>query len=356
MRRNCRFPGEVICIKKDKYGSMYVPKEEKVPKEGKKPEGESALDQIREDIERMKDESIKKNRDNLDALYNIDMRNMSPSMRRLFSKMGKAVASVETLATDVEAAVNIVAQYGDNLAAVQLKADQNSASINSIVEWQSEVDSSIQSTAQIQQTVRENEARISLLVNSAGDDLSESAAGIIAEAIAGEKSLVKIIADNVELTGYVQFTDLGEEGTASISGNRIYMNMPDDKTTSQSFLCFNYGGNKEMGYIRTKNDGADTDTESQYSLVIYTKNIQTESGTKEVGLKLDSAGSMSLESYGVGHGIYMYAMGYCTINAKQCARIRANKMYDNITIASAENDYVFASDGIYYNGRLLIST
>ena len=360
MRRNCRFHGEVICIKNGKYGSMYVPKEESAPKEGKKPSGDNALDRLREDIERIKDENIKRNRDNLDAMYNIDMRNMSSSMKRLFASWSdgikKANASVETIANSQEAVVKLVAQYDENIAAIQATANANSASITSLTQWKSEVNSSIQSTAQIQQTVKENAARISLLVNSNGDDLSESAAGIIAEAIAGEKSLVKIIADNVELTGYVKFTDLGDEGTASISGNRIYMNMPDDKTTSQSFLCFNYGGNKAMGYIRTKNDGADTDTESQYALVIYTRNIQTESGTKDVGLKLDSSGSMSLESYGAGHGIYMYAMGYCTINAKQCARIRANKMYDNITIAFAENDYVFASDGIYYNGRLLIST
>lgn len=360
MRRNCIFHGEVITIKNGKYGSMYVPKEESAPKDGKKPSGDNALDRLQEDIERIKDENIKRNRDNLDALYNIDMRNMSTSMKRLFASWSdgikKANASVETIANSQEAVVNLVAQYGENISEIQATADDNSAKITMLTTWKSEVDSSIQSTAQIQQKVKENEARISLLVNSSGNGLSESAAGIIATAIAGEKSLVQIIADNVELTGYVKFTDLGDNGTASISGNRIYMNMPDNETTSQSFLCFNYGGNKEMGYIRTKNDGADSDTESQYALVIYTRNIQTENGTKEVGLKLDSAGSMSLESYGVGHGIYMYAMGYCTINARQCARIRANKTYSDITIQNANNDYVFASDGIYYNGQLLIST
>ena len=357
MRRNCRFHGEVITIKNGKYGSMYVPKEESAPKYGKKPSEDNAFDRLQEDIERIKDENIKRNRDNLDALYNIDMRNMSASMKRLFASWSdgikKANASVETIANSQEAVVKLVAQYDENIAEIQATANANSASINSIVKWQGETDKSI---ASIQQSASDNEARISLLVNSSGNGLSESAAGIIATAIAGEESLVQIIADNVELTGYVKFTDLGDNGTASISGNRIYMNMPDNETTSQSFLCFNYGGNKEMGYIRTKNDGADSDTESQYALVIYTRNIQTENGTKEVGLKLDSAGSMSLESYGIGHGIYMYAMGYCTINARQCARIRANKTYGDITIQHANNDYVFASDGIYYNGRLLIST
>lgn len=360
MRRNCRFHGEVITIKNGKYGSMYVPKEESAPKDGKKPSGDNALDRLQEDIERIKDENIKRNRDNLDALYNIDMRNMSASMKRLFASWSDGIknanASVETIANSQEAVVKLVAQYDKNISEIKATADANSASITSLTTWKSEVDSSIQSTAQIQQKVNENEARISLLVNTSGNGLSERAAGIIATAIAGEKSLVQIIADNVELTGYVKFTDLGDNGTASISGNRIYMNMPDNETTSQSFLCFNYGGNKEMGYIRTKNDGADSDTESQYALVIYTRNIQTENGTKEVGLKLDSAGSMSLESYGIGHGIYMYAMGYCTINARQCARIRANKTYSDITIQNANNDYVFASDGIYYNGKLLIPT
>ena len=42
---------------------MYVPKDSGKVKEAEKPKGENALDALRADIERMRDESIKRNRD-----------------------------------------------------------------------------------------------------------------------------------------------------------------------------------------------------------------------------------------------------------------------------------------------------
>lgn len=375
---NWRYPGEVICIKNGKYGSMYVPSAGKAPSEGKKPAGDNALDAIKEDIERIKDENIKKNRDTLDALYNIDMRNMSESMKRLFSKMGKAVASVETLATDVEAAVNIVAQYGENLAAVQLKANQNSASINSIVKWQSEVDSSIQSTAQIQQTVRENEARISLLVNASGDGLSSSAAGIIATAIAGQDSLLQLIADkveisadNIDLSGYVTFEDVSNEGSASISGNRISLQMmgtSDYETNdvdSTSMLNFEYwlpggslGDPSTPAKITFKAEGEDSDTYSRYALLLKTDRLTTRYGNVYYpAIKLQAAGRISMESD--SDMVYIAATGgACTIDAYSNTRIRATFAY-RLSVdmePAAGNDYVFATDGIYYGGKKILST
>lgn len=357
---------------------MYVPSDGKAPKEGKKPAGDNALDAIKEDIERIKDENIKKNRDTLDALYNIDMRNMSESMKRLFSKMGKAVASVETLATDVEAAVNIVAQYGENLAAVQLKADQNSASINSIVEWQSEVDSSIQSTAQIQQTVRENEARISLLVNASGNGLSSSAAGIIATAIAGQDSLLQLIADkveisadNIDLSGYVTFEDVSNEGSASISGNRISLQMmgtSDYETNdvdSTSMLNFEYwlpggslGDPSTPAKITFKAEGEDSDTYSRYALLLKTDRMTTRYGNVYYpAIKLQAAGRISMESD--SDMVYIAATGgACTIDAYSSTRIRATFAY-SLSVdmePAANNDYVFAKDGIYYGGKKILST
>lgn len=349
---------------------MYVPSAGKTPKEGKKPAGDNALDAIRKDLERLKDESIKKNRDNLDALYNIDMRNMSESMKRLFAKMGKAVASVETLATDVEAAVNIVAQYGENLAAVQLKADQNSASINNIVKWQSEVDSSIQSTAQIQQTVRENEARISLLVNASGDGLTSSGAGIIAQAIAGEDSLIQLIADKVEIQGTAEFVTRDEladnSGSTTISGNHISVllsgNNDSVDTVSNAGLSFTHAVRMyedEMGRIQTVISGTDSNVSTKYKLVMETKPIRDRNGNESIypAIKLNAAGRLSLESS--GEAVYVSSLGgYCLLDATSNTRIRANATYEsaNILDTAASNDYVFASDGIYYNGRKIVST
>ena len=354
-----------------------MPKEESDPKEGKKPSGDNAHDRLREDIERIKDENIKRNRDNLDAMYNIDMRNMSSSMKRLFASWSdgikKANASVETSASAYESAVKLIAEYktetSKSIANVEMKANANSASITSLAEWRSAVDSSIQSTAQIQQTVRENVAKISLLVNSSGDGLTESGAGIIAEAIAGQESLVKIIADNVELTGYVQFTDLDKDsGSTVISGNLITMIMDgteDDGRSdleSKSRLKFKYiNGTDEstFAHIFTSVDGEDSDVTSRYALYIQTNPFENSYGkTARPAIKINAYGNISLES---DHGsIYAASQyGYILSEAEFGTRIRAVLTYEDMVhdgIRASVYDYVFASDGIYYGSKRLIST
>ena len=58
-------------------------------------------------------------------------------------------------------------------------------------------------------------------------------------------------------------------------------------------------------------------------------------------------------------GIYAGVLGgYITLDATSNTRISANHTDEGSFAmdAPANNDYVFASDGIYYNGRLLIST
>jgi hypothetical protein len=355
---------------------MYVPSAGKAPKDGKRQAGDNALDDIKEDIERIKDENIKKNRDTLDALYNIDMRNMSESMKRLFSKMGKAVASVETLATDVEAAVNIVAQYGNNLAAVQLKAEQNSASINSIVKWQSEVDSSIQSTAQIQQTVRENEARISLLVNASGDGLSSSAAGIIATAIAGQDSLLQLIADkveisadNIDLSGYVTIKSLDTNGTTEVSGNRISVVMDgtsDNESgtlSSSSRIYFKYdnasGSRQIAGGVGLLASGEQSTDHSRYGMYFWTDPIEVGGRDTEYNpaIKFEPAGGFSVRCYREGP-IYLEGRDFTLLDADGGVRIRAPGTYASCMMYydDSSTDYVFATDGIYYGGKKILST
>lgn len=344
MRRNCRFPGEVICIKKDKYGSMYVPKEEKAPKEGKKPEGESALDQIRNDIERMKDESIKKNRDNLDALYNIDMRNMSPSMRRLFASWTDGIkdvsASVETIADSQKAVVEAVAKYDDSIAALQLKATENEASITQLVE----------------------------VIGEDGETITAS----IKAAVINDESFIELVADRVTIEGTAEFVTRDElsdrSGTTTISGNLLELTMigqsdtGDNELYGESKLHFNYwtvnGGEEKEQYIArifAYASGTDTNVSSRYSLRITTEAFVNKIGEAVYpAIKLQAAGNISMD----GNLVYIYGYDQTVIAAKYNARIRAGTYYSNGNswFPEASTDYVFASDGIYYNGRLLIST
>lgn len=346
MRRNCRFPGEVICIKKDKYGSMYVPKEEKAQKEGKKPEGESALDQIREDIERMKDESIKKNRDNLDALYNIDMRNMSPSMRRLFASWTDGIkdvsASVETIADSQKAVVEAVAKYDESIAVLQLKATENEASITQLVE----------------------------VIGEDGEKITAS----IKTAVVDDESFIEMVADRVTIEGTAEFVkkdDLGNSGSTVVSGNRIgllMMGTSDNETDtvdSVSMLNFEYwlpGGSmgepSTPAKITFKAQGSDSETYSRYALLLKTDTLTTKFGNEYYpAIKLSAAGRVSIESN--SDMVYIAAIGgACVIDANTNTRIRTTLNYEGSTAIDPASayDYVFATDGIYYGSKKLIST
>lgn len=394
MRRSCRFHGEVITIKNGKYGSMYVPKEELAPKEGKKPSGDNALDRLREDIERIKDENIKRNRDNLDALYNIDMRNISPSMKRLFASWSdgikKANASVETIANSQEAVVKLVAQYDKNIAAIQATANANSASISSIAQWQRETGKSI---ASIQQTASDNEASITQLVEVIGED-GETITASIKTAVINDESFIELVADRVTIEGTAEFVTRDEleddSGSTVISGNLISLVMDgseDDGSTTMtgtSELVFKYQngeGKDPMGWISTEVDGDESNTSARYALLIETYPfVPSYTSTRyKPALKLRATGRMSLESgeqiyldgdtfnanaaksmtLNADLGIYAGALGgYITLDATSNTRIRANNTYEGSYAMDtpAYNDYVFATDGIYYNGRRLIST
>ena len=369
MRRNCRFHGEVITIKNGKYGSMYVPKEESAPKEGKKPSGDNAFDRLREDIERIKDENIKRNRDNLDALYNIDMRNMSPSMKRLFASWSDGIknanASVETIANSQEAVVKLVAQYDENIAEIQATANANSASISSIAKWQGEAEESI---ASIQQSASKNEASITQLVEVIGED-GETITASIKTAVINDESFIELVADRVTIEGTTEFVTRDElsdnYGSTLISGNLIslIMDAEDDNGTSKVFgtsdLKFGYlynGYSEKFASLNLKADGSTTATTSRYALRIETYGFEGKHEYIYPAIKMYSVSNISIEC---DWAIYIGAMSeYCLLEAGKNTRIRASLNYEATKAVSSfdeEYDYVFATDGIYYRGVRIAS-
>lgn len=101
---------------KRKYLEAYIP--EVKPKETPKRSGmksDGRLDEIEEAIRAFNDLLTKQNRDNLDAMYNIDMDNMSSSMRRLFQSydddISEAQASIKTMADANGATIKLLAQW-----------------------------------------------------------------------------------------------------------------------------------------------------------------------------------------------------------------------------------------------------
>lgn len=368
MRRNCRFHGEVITIKNGKYGSMYVPKEESAPKEGKKPSGDNAFDRLREDIERIKDENIKRNRDNLDALYNIDMRNMSPSMKRLFShyssEIADARAEISAITSEDGAVAKMLASFKTEIdgeikeavSYVQATADSLQASVDIVAKYNDRL-------AAVEVSASENESKIALIVT---DENKINTAKIIL-ALEDDESFAEIVADTINLTGYVQFTDLDNDGGSTVvSGNLITMIMDGSKDDgrsdleSKSKLKFKYiNGTDEstFAHIFTSVDGNDSDVTSRYALYIQTNPFENSYGkTARPAIKINAYGNISLESD--NGSIYAASQyGYILSEAEFGTRIRAVMTYEDMVlygISASVYDYVFAGDGIYYGTHKLV--
>ena len=320
---------------------MYVPKDSGKVKEAEKPKGENALDALRADIERMRDESIKRNRDNLDAMYNIDMDNLAPSLRSLFASWSdgvkNALASVEAVADSQKAVVSIVAQYDYKIAAIETKADANGASITQLV----------------------------TSIGPNGETLSAS----IQTAIKNDEAFIELIADRVTISGTAEFVTRDElsddAGSTVISGNLISLKMdgssdngddPVNGSSSLEFLYYNGRYDESFGSIYLMAYGDETATTSRYAMYLATYEMYTNNGWVRPAIKVSAYGGLSLESR-TGE-VYMGADSYCLVDAGFGTRIRANDDFavleDRYT--SASNDYVFAADGIYYGGVKIVST
>lgn len=390
---------------KQKYLSAYVP--EVKPKETPKRSGiksDGRTKEIEDAIAAFNDLLTKQTRDNLDAMYNIDMDNMSSSMRRLFQSyddgITKANVSIESWANAQEAGFKAIAEWigtdeDGNLissaAAIKGTADANHASIEALAKlvdkdykalagFKSEVSKTYATTAQFSSFqnsmnstyagfVSEADAKYAKTaqIASVTDENGNVTAASIAAEIKDDTSLIKLIAGSINLEGYVTVSSLEGNGTATINGNNIslVLNGDDDdgrtNIESQSSLNFVYSHynsgewiDGDFARIYTSVDGSDTDETSRYALNIYANRFYNDMN-KEVfsSLKLGAAGKMSLWGQ---FGIYMSTNynGYITLDTSlgNNVRIVAAKGYSDAvsSVSEARNTYHFATDGIYFNG------
>lgn len=364
----------MICIKRDKYGNVFIPETSKGTQKTKNPSGENQMDKVKEDISRIRDEMVKQNRDQLDAMYNLDMDNMSSGLRKLFASWSdgvkSALAGVEAVADSQKSLVESYTQFqtevSQSVTSIKQISDANSTSIRSIAEWQS---STSQTISSIQQTANEQGARIDLVVSGTGENAEVNAASITA-AIAGDESFIQLIADRVTIEGTAEFVtkdDLSNDsGSTVISGNLIRISIDgtddDGETTLNSSASLDTvyehdGFVKLFGGLYTLIDGTDTNITSRYKLVLDTQGFTNAEGEFVYpAISIQPYGNLALES---GEGmIYMKAeYSTCVIDVGYGTRIRANNSYSgSIGMESAaSNDYVFASDGIYYNGVKIVN-
>ena len=373
----------MTCIKtakKPSYLSTSIPE---VGKRAAKTENPSDLDRfsrMQDELEALRNEITKKNRDQLDMMYNLDMDNFSDDMKALFKQWSDgsndAKTYFETYINSNEAKWQAYSEWktatSASISTIEGRVTSNESSIHLISQWKADTaDGAISSIAAIQQQADSNGARIGLLVKSDGTGLTPSAAGIIVDAVNGSGSSVMISADKIQFSGEASFVtagSLGDSGSTVVSGNRIKLHMlytTGASTSELGFTASQYADDSwkdDLGYIRLDDSGSGSATSSRYSLMIRTISQARSMGSGEEGLpvaiKLLSSGSISVESYTADGGIYIDALGYLTMVAHENVRIRASVCMANMgqtgLMGFFNKDYVFCTDGIYYNGKRIV--
>ena len=433
----------VTCIKtvkKPSYLQQSIPDAEKRAAKTQGVGDSGSIKKMQEELEWLRNEMAKKNRNQLDMMYNLDFDNFSEDTQALFKKWSdgtteamayfkayadaneskweayaqwkddttNSIASITGRVSANESSISSLASWKSNtadaaissIAGIQQTANANKASIDQITEWKSNTadaaissiteirqtsnankasidqitawktetaDGAIESISSIQQQADANGARISLLVNSGGTGLTQSAAGIIVDAVNGSGSSVMIKADKIQFDGEASFVtagSLGDSGSTVVSGNRIKLHMLYETSTATSKLNFTASDTASdtwydtLATIGLKNYGSDSADDAKYALLIDSQFANENGKEYNVALKLSAKGSISIESATPDGGIYIAANGFTTIEAYENVRIRASASMANMgqtgLMAFSNKDYVFCTDGIYYNGKRIV--
>ena len=395
----------VTCIKtvkKPSYLQQSIPDAEKRAAKTQGVGDSGSIKRMQEELERLRNEIAKKNRDQLDMIYNLDFDNFSEDTQALFKKWSdgtteamayfkayadaneskweayaqwkddttNSIASITGRVSANESSISSLASWKSNtadaaissIAGIQQTANANKASIDQITAWKTETaDGAIESISSIQQQANANGARIGLLVNSGGTGLNSSAAGIIVEAINNAASSIKISADHIQISGETEFitaADLSDSGSTVVSGNRISLVTNLNSASGISSLAFKIrlpSKDDAMGYIDGGDIGTGAEDDARFRIRLLTEEFTYSGKTYKPAIYLTSVGGVSITSNGDPSGIYIGSFqSYITLDATENTRIRASRSYLNMgntgAMAVSTKDYVFCTDGIYYNG------
>ena len=401
----------VTCIKtvkKPSYLQQSIPDAEKRAAKTQGVGDSGSIKRMQEELEGLRNEMAKKNRDQLDMMYNLDFDNFSEDTQALFKKWSDgtteamayfkayadaneskweayaqwkndttdSIASITGRVSANESSISSLASWKSNtadaaissIAGIQQTANANKASIDQITAWKTETaDGAIESISSIQQQANANGARIGLLVNSGGTGLNSSAAGIIVEAINNAASSIKISADHIQISGETEFitaADLSDSGSTVVSGNRISLVTQLGYSTSMSqfeFMLRTSTRDFPMGYINGGDIGSGEENDARFRLQFLTESFTYSGATYKPAIYMRSAGGVSIISNGDPSGIYVSSnRSYITLDAMENTRVRASTTYWNMgntgAMAASSKDYVFCTDGIYYNGKNICST
>lgn len=359
-------------VRKPSYLQQSIPDAEKRAAKTQGVGDSGSIKRMQEELEGLRNEIAKKNRDQLDMMYNLDFDNFSEDTQALFQKWSdgttEAMAYFKAYATENESRWTAYAKWRDDttksIATVSGTANANSASITQLVDWKKNTaEGAIESIAGIRQTANANGAKIDLLVttNSSGKAVMKStAAGIIVEAINNAASSIKISADHIQISGETEFitaADLSDSGSTVVSGNRIRLLTEQGNKNGTSRLSFVMKTPTEQvfAYMDGGDLGSGAENDARYRVRLMTKSITVGGEEYYPAIYLYSAGGISLDA---NTSVYVYSATYTTVNAHYNTRVTANMPYSTaISAASASKyDYVFCTDGIYYNGKNICPT
>lgn len=394
----------VTCIKtvkKQSYLQQSIPDAEKRAAKTQGVGDSGSIKRMQEELEGLRNEMAKKNRDQLDMMYNLDFDNFSEDTQALFKKWSDgtteamayfkayadaneskweayaqwkndttdSIASITGRVSANESSISSLTSWKSNtadaaissIAGIQQTANENKASIDQITAWKTETaDGAIESISSIQQQANANGARIGLLVNSGGTGLNSSAAGIIVEAINNAASSVKISADHIQISGETEFitaADLSDSGSTFVSGNRIRLVTEQGNRDGTSRLSFVMKTPTEQvfAYMDGGDLGSGAENDARYRVRLMTRSITVGGEDYYPAIYLYSAGGISLDA---NTSVYVRSSTYTTVNANYNTRVTASMPYSTaISAASASKyDYVFCTDGIYYNGKNICPT
>ena len=380
----------VTCIKtvkKPSYLQQSIPDAEKRAAKTQGVGDSGSIKRMQDELDGLRNEMAKKNRDQLDMMYNLDMDNFSGDTRAYFqthingneakwkeyaewkTATSKSIATIEGRVTENESSINILSQWQsettNSIAAIRQTANSAYSQVETLTNWRGSDGKNItDSLTSIKQTSDSASSRIDLLVEttSTGNSrLNSSAASIIMEAINDDTSSIKISADKIQLSGETEFitaADLSDSGSTVVSGNRISLVTNLNSTSGISSLAFKIrlpSKDDAMGYIDGGDIGTGAEDDARFRIRLITEEFIYSGKTYKPAIYLTSVGGVSITSNGDPSGIYIGSFqSYITLDATENTRIRASRTYWNMgntgAMAVSTKDYVFCTDGIYYNG------
>ena len=324
------------------YGRMAIPSLPAENKNSPKASGnDSAIRNLEEQIEKIRDEMTKQNRDNLDSMYNIDMDNMSETMQNLFQSFDNGIASAQaaiaTFADETSAQFEAIAKYqtenSDAFAVLKGRVSENESSIETLTGFKS---TTTEKLASISSKADENEASISQIVSAVGRNGDVTAASIVAS-INSSGSNVKIAADHLEIDAsiYDIYSQSINMYNSSATSYLSRINFYDDSSSSASL----------MGYIGgAKNYGLGID--SNYRLTIGSYDT-LELGSSNGRLFIDTSDKV----IDIWVGDYSNPKAEIVLNPTGFIQFKTTKNYD---LTASTVIYYFHSDGIYRNSTKLV--